>query len=369
MIGEGMKLAMDEIYKTVLGPGLNSLVREGDPTQMSPLDWASLATMGLGTGMIGKGVQVADRLGATALAANTLKNPNISIVAPRKVFPEIFESGRFKNQLELQPNNPNNARRLQVEDEVLGYPLNTPPEARPIYGAIKNNYNLPQGLTRFIPGNTGKFLRLTDPTQNSSTWFGQKNQAFANVPGKKVTGTYTLNDSWVPGVRPFELNSADDAAKASKELIANLSSGRKLPGYIEAQMRPTKNSADWIENISVPKDIADYFLTGKTVRNAYGKGPQTRFNPHMPLLGEHVVNPRNWSNETTEKIGTWLAYKNADQTAAKWADSLADMIKNRVPVSAVKGDTKNAKKIAEYLEMILRKSPGKDPFNLLNTFN
>lgn len=65
MIGEGMKLAMDEIYKTTLGPGVSALTRKGDATQMSPLDWASLATMGLGTGMIGKGAQ----LGASAISA------------------------------------------------------------------------------------------------------------------------------------------------------------------------------------------------------------------------------------------------------------------------------------------------------------
>jgi hypothetical protein len=65
MIGEGMKLAMDEIYNTILGPGVNALTRKGDATQMSPLDWASLATMGFGTGMIGRGAQ----LGASAISA------------------------------------------------------------------------------------------------------------------------------------------------------------------------------------------------------------------------------------------------------------------------------------------------------------
>ena len=55
MVGQGMKLAMDEIYKAILGPGVNSLARRGDATQMSPLDWISLATMGIGTGAAVKG--------------------------------------------------------------------------------------------------------------------------------------------------------------------------------------------------------------------------------------------------------------------------------------------------------------------------
>jgi TP901 family phage tail tape measure protein len=59
MIGQGMKFAMDQVYNTVLGPGINALTRKGDATQMSPLDWASLATMGLSTGMIGGASRIA----------------------------------------------------------------------------------------------------------------------------------------------------------------------------------------------------------------------------------------------------------------------------------------------------------------------
>jgi hypothetical protein len=327
------------------------------------LNIAGDPTTYLGIGAAGKGAQAVDRLAATALARNTLSNPNISIVAPRQIFPEIFESGRFKSQLEMQPNNVNNAKRLQVENDVLGYPLDTPAIDRPIYGAIKNDYNLPQALTKFIPGNTGKFLRLTDPTQNSSSHFGGRNLAFANVPGDRVSGTYTLNDSWLPGVKPFELNNADDAVRASKELIDSLKNTKKLPNYIEAQMRPTKNSADWIESISVPKDTADYFLTGKAVRNAYGKGPEVKSHP---LIGQYLKNPKNWSDETTEKIKTWLEYQNANQTSARWAKALEELIENKVPVSAIKDSSPKAKEIAKFLEMRLRKGDrGGDPFSLL----
>ena len=51
MVGEGMKLAMDEIYKATLGSGISTLARSGNASKMTPLDWAGLATIGLGTGM------------------------------------------------------------------------------------------------------------------------------------------------------------------------------------------------------------------------------------------------------------------------------------------------------------------------------
>jgi len=90
MVGQGMQLAMDEIYKAILGPGVNSLARRGDATQMSPLDWISLATMGIGTGAVAQGAQAANRVANTARqtfaldrsAIHSSKNPNLIPSSP-----------------------------------------------------------------------------------------------------------------------------------------------------------------------------------------------------------------------------------------------------------------------------------------------
>jgi hypothetical protein len=93
MIGQGMKLAMDQIYKATLGTGQNALFRQGDASQMTPLDLISLATMGLGTGAIGAGAKTAKQIATTgrrtlaeeASAIHRSQNPNLKAMDPSKV--------------------------------------------------------------------------------------------------------------------------------------------------------------------------------------------------------------------------------------------------------------------------------------------
>lgn len=238
------------------------------------LDYLTLAlapTAFAGYG-IGKGVSAADKLAANIAVKRILQNPDISIVAPREAMPEILSS-RFKSQRELMSEQGNLdptkfGRRETVEQQLLGYPLDTPLNQRPIYGAVANSTDLPQWLLEKTPGQLGDALRLFDPRANRSGVFGAQNAVINRVPASAVEGTVTIGDSWVPAVdQAFNLNRLQ-SPEVRQNILQSIAEARasrgtapfaiegKLP-YIEAQMSAAKNPVDAIRRIDVPPSYSE----------------------------------------------------------------------------------------------------------------
>lgn len=219
-----------------------------------------------------KGVRAADKLAANTAVKRILQNPDISIVAPRQAMPEILSS-RFKSQRELmsergQLDPTKFGRREAVEQELMGYPLDTPLDQRPIYGAVANSADLPQWLVEKTPGQFGDALRLFDPRTNRSGVFGAQNAVINRVPASSVEGTVTIGDSWVPAVdQAFNLNRLQ-SPEVRQNILQSIAEARasrgaapfaiegKLP-YIEAQMAATKNPVDAIRRIDVPPSYSE----------------------------------------------------------------------------------------------------------------
>jgi hypothetical protein len=193
-----------------------------------------------------------------------LKNPDISVVAPREAMPAILSS-RFKGQRELASGQPGFdpkkfGRREQVEADLLGYPLSTPDSMRPIYGAVANRAQLPQWLLERTPGRLGAALRLFDPRTNDSGFFGLNNAVINRLPASKVAGTYTVGDSWAPFLNSaLELGGLSRPSSVRKitDAIATARANKTRVPYIEAQMNPSRNPVDAIREIAIPPSYSD----------------------------------------------------------------------------------------------------------------
>lgn len=232
-----------------------------------------------------KGVRVADKLATKAAVKKILKDPDISIVAPRDVMPNVLSS-RFKSQRELLDEMGNKqavGRREIVERDLLGYPLGTPSNQRPIYGAVANKTDLPQWMLQRTPGQLGDALRLFDPRTNRSGVFGNYHSAINRVPASKVEGSFTIGDSWSPFLNNYpapnklgNLANLQDPENVNNILEAlakvRAAKGRhpagdpgvngKLP-YIEAQMAATKNPVDSIRRIDFPPSSREVWQLAK----------------------------------------------------------------------------------------------------------
>ena len=271
LVGQGAQLAMDQIWRTLLG---NAFVNAKNSQPVSAGDVGDTAfTVGLnalpfgaGGGAV-KGAQAVDRVAADKIVKKILENPDISIVAPREAMPQILSS-RFKSQRELLSEQPGFdptqfGKREAVEDYLMGYPPDFPVNQRPIYGAVANRTDLPQWLLEKTPGQSGDALRLFDPRTNRSAVFGDADAVISRVPANAVEGSFTIGDSWVPAVHQAINMSQLQSPRVRKDILKAIAEARsskgkadfavdgKLP-YIEAQMAARKNPVEAIRRIDIP---------------------------------------------------------------------------------------------------------------------
>jgi hypothetical protein len=268
MIGEGMKLAMDEIYKTVLGEGTNSLLK-GDSTKMTPLDWAGLATLGLGSGMF-KTAKVASNvispIAARALTADALRRPQIAMQLSPSAVEGVVRSGQFKNAFTLgdeagQMPLAGTPQRVASE-AAMGIPVNASSSQRPTYGILTSRV---PSLAK--PTNAQQTFRNTSevlsPNNRSLGNYAQENRPFGatgdiNFSGEVNDGvvalfkpsvaqraTVTRGDSnaapWMLGGEkavPLNISTASktDIKKFANDILVPYKGNLIPPTYIEAQI-------------------------------------------------------------------------------------------------------------------------------------
>ena len=241
-IGKGFGLAMDEIYNGLIGKGPQSALRKKDLTKFSTDDlWAATNLIPGGgaakvaTPVVKSGVKAAAATTAKALVNKALKKPQVAVRIPSARIPDIIESGRLKNALEVprpkeyfstDPFETYTQPRLKAENKLMGIPYDAPATARPVYG-----FTTVPGLPA-ISGNS----QLSKITQLLSS-ANPKAKAYGDVTGviKKPSGTYSIGDSFSTTTPIEQFGSANKSAvnsilKGTDPLAA---SG---PQYIENQL-------------------------------------------------------------------------------------------------------------------------------------
>lgn len=277
--------------------------------------WDYLNVLGAATALggygAGKGISAIDRLVATNAVKKILQNnPDVSIIAPREVMPNIL-SDRFKGQRELLSEQPGfdptkYGKREDVENILFDIPLDTPDKFRPIYGAIANQNSLPQWLLERIPGKTGDAYRLFDPRTNFSGVFGNNNAVINRLPLDKVEGTFTVGDSWAPwgqyGNQVNNLRNVGTDETLPSTIIdairAYRADGQKLP-YIEAQMSASTNPVNYISRIDVPPSFSSTWTTAALrAPNKTTVGGQTVYDPIIKKVPQVLRETRRSDAET-----------------------------------------------------------------------
>lgn len=184
LIGQGMGIAMDEIWRALFG---NAAVkaRQGQPITAGDVGDTAF-TVGLnslpfgGGGAAARGAQVAANSPEVArmLALQALRNPNIVSRQGVNALEQMARSGdtRFKNMFDMNIENvPRYAeyqqkglvsadelsqealRRAASEEAILGIPMNAPASARPTYGIV----------TPALPGVAARAPRPIGTPQNA----------------------------------------------------------------------------------------------------------------------------------------------------------------------------------------------------------
>lgn len=306
LVGQGAKMAMDEIYRMLFG---NAFVnaRQGQPVTAGDIGDTAFTVglnslpFGAGGGVV-RGAQAAPAAAKAvdeALARKILQNA----IAQRKVAVAMtpsgaegtIRSGGMKNIFELddvaasRPGTYLGERRL-VEENLLGIPQSAPAAARPTYGALAGPM-LPQPIAQRLPGVTGQAIRVLDPrfnkvlskygyTLGSNT--SEVTPALLATTRPGIEGTATIADSFLDPARAYSLTNKADAQQLSDdvfELISRnarnkyggenqlaLGSSQTYP-YLEVQMAPGQGALSNISKMQVPVNA--------TRSSPYGNNPDS----------------------------------------------------------------------------------------------
>lgn len=270
MIGKGMQLAMNQIYDMTLGAGINAATRQGDVTKLTPMDGITLATMGLGTGMITKAAPViakaAAPMAARQLALNALKNPQVAMQMGPEAATSAIKSGEFKNAFQLGEDAgvmPRQAAHRAESEKLMGIPMQASGAERPKYGFLTSP------LPRAVSGGEKRsgdwfykpFKQVNNILSPENQWTKEYIKAnriddMSNTVPSKAEGvvatfkpsvakntTYTRGDSnpaFNASMRPEVFNpnvaSKADMKKFAKDILIPFSDTKVSPYYIEAQI-------------------------------------------------------------------------------------------------------------------------------------
>lgn len=264
LIGQGMGIAMDEIWRMLFG---NAFVnaRQGQPITAGDVGDTAF-TVGLNAlpfgagGAAAKGAQAADPALAKLLATRILRNPNVSVRFPSQIAPDLVNSGRFKNSMELGIDSGFNVitpqARIQAENLAYGIPLAAAAADRPIYGMLTANRAIPS--TRLLP-ESAKLSQATRPA-HALTGYGDAVAVFKNPSGRFSSGdSFSANPgaSWDLGQIPAEV--AQNPAMAFR---AN--ADRYITGASDAYRAATRERPQALEAIIPARNSSisnvDYFM-------------------------------------------------------------------------------------------------------------
>jgi len=286
-IGKGMQLAMDNIQRLFFGQAsLNAKYGISSDTSDTIDSIAAIALNSLPAPAL-KGITnirslapAIDNMIAKSIIQNTLNKPRVAVGMTPSGVEGAIKDRAFRTISDLEDvgqfvTRPSgyNATRRQVENDLLGIPLNTASSQRPIYGTITSAFGtrLPYSLVQKMGGQTGNALRLFDPRFNKVTnqyMYNLGSNASDFVPlalartGRGAQGTYTLGDTFrlSPGANIFRLGNKTDSRNATQAILREFKSPSSelrnvspysLP-YLEAQINNGKNLFNLVKKFEVP---------------------------------------------------------------------------------------------------------------------
>jgi hypothetical protein len=272
-IGQGAQIAMDAIYRALLG---DAAVNAKQGKSVSGADLANSAlTIGLNSlpfgagGGAAKAVPAADKALARLLATRVLKKPNVSVRFPSNISNDLVNSGRFKNSMELGIDSGLGVitpqARLQAENLAYGIPLSASAADRPIYGMLTANRQIPS--TSLLP-ETAKLSQATRPA-HASTSYGDAVAVFKNPSGKFSGGdSFSTNPGQSSNLGQVPAKFADNPAMAFRS-----DADRYVTGVDDAYRAATRERPQALEAVVPAKDASisnvDYFLVdSKAKKNA-----------------------------------------------------------------------------------------------------
>lgn len=185
-----------------------------------------------------------------ALVDHFLKSP-ITVNLPERAVKGLLEHGRFRNLFETGDGEGSTDQnfRAQMEHDVLGIPLETSPEERPIYGALHYNHGHISGA-RGGAGDYGPFyFVLKDDIKNRASL--TPDDSFGSEP--HLVHLFTPE-----GVRKIIRENLDRVYRGAKikeieqELLGHSPrSDNPTPSYIEAQIHG---------GIYLDRDVAEFHV-------------------------------------------------------------------------------------------------------------
>lgn len=247
IIGKGMSVAMDQIYRSLLG---DAFANAKSGKNVTGKDVANSAlTVGLnalplgGAGAAAKGAQAASKSSAVAraLATQAAKNPLLQSRVSSDTLAQMARSGdtRFKNMFELGDFNTPNIRTA-AERSALGIAENAPASARPnLYGVVTPRIPF---VAASVPSKAGDSVvaqtraRLSPNNPNLENYIGDANVVFD--PKALSRATMTAGDTGATlggGGRAVEV-SKRNAKDVADRFILDTEYGALPNTYMEAQM-------------------------------------------------------------------------------------------------------------------------------------
>lgn len=270
LVGQGAKMAMDEIYRMLFG---NAFVnaRQGQPITAGDVGDTAF-TVGLNAlpfgagGAAAKGARAADPAIARIVAERVLRNPSVSVRFPSEVSADLVNSGRFKNSMELGLDSGFNVitpqARLNAENLAYGVPLSAAAADRPIYGMLTANNAIPS--TRLMP-ESAKLSQATMPA-HSGIGYGDSLAVFKNPSGKFSAGdSFSANPgpNWNLGQVPAEF--AQNPAMAFRS-----NADRYITGADDAYLAATRQRPQSLEAIIPAREATlpnvDYFMVSSKAK-------------------------------------------------------------------------------------------------------
>lgn len=300
MVGQGMGLVMDQIYRALLG---DAFANAKTGQQVTGQDLANSAfTVGLNAlpfgagGAVGRSLPALDQLAARAVINRTLRNPQFAIAMPEKAAAEVGKSRRVKNKFEMQEEDMPMEFRRGLEEELLGVPFEAPAQARPTYAALANDLPLPASVVQAFPGVTGEALRRTSRFNPSIEMYGGQSPVIASGSAKNLQGTFTIGDTFGRPSNVYQLNDRTARQSAVREAMDQLNRGGLQ--YIEAQIAAATNPGGAIQKIS--PIISNYSMVNNTATPAAAREALLRLRNQLSSGAPKVTTPKRIVNPKYE---------------------------------------------------------------------